>query len=214
VLYAGVDEAGLFRSDDSGEHWHGVDGLNDHPTRGEWSPGLGGLCLHRILFDREHLDRMWVAISAVGVFRTEDGGVTWQASNRGAPIVVQGKEFEHIGSCVHSLVQATEVPGLLYQQNHKGVFRSTDGADSWQRIETGLPANFGFPLEIDPNDGNTLYTLPLESDEYRLPLEGRLAVYRSASCARAVRYRAGCHRHSRLPCRPGGATAAAPRCHR
>lgn len=179
LLYVGVDEAGLFVSADQGEHWRGVDALNDHPTRGEWSPGLGGLCLHRILIDPLNSNRMWVAISAVGVFRSDDRGASWQACNKGAPIVAKGKEFEHIGSCVHSLVQAGNVPDLLYQQNHQGVFRSLDGADSWQRIENGLPATFGFPMELDPNDSNTLYTIPLESDEYRLPIEGRLAVFRS-----------------------------------
>jgi len=175
-LYVGVDEAGLFSSRDGGEPWSEVLGLNEHPTREEWMPGAGGLCCHSVIQDPDDGQRAWVGISAVGVFRTDDGGATWQPRNEGLPIVIEGKKHKNVGTCVHSLVRSPD--GTLFQQNHQGVFRSDDGADTWQRIETGLPSKFGFPMVRDPVSGD-LFVLPLESDEYRFFPEGSIAVYRS-----------------------------------
>lgn len=179
VLYAGVDEAGLFVSRDGGAHWQEVEGLSRHPTRGAWGPGAGGLCCHTILVDPTEKDRMWVGISAVGAFRTDDGGATWELKNDGLPIVSDSQEFANLGSCVHRMVLAPDDSRMLYQQNHQGVFRSTDGADSWQPIQAGLPSTFGFPMVMHPGDSRTLYTLPLESDEYRFFIDGQPTVYRT-----------------------------------
>jgi photosystem II stability/assembly factor-like uncharacterized protein len=179
VLWAGVDEAGLFVSEDGGESWREVPALRQHSTREGWMPGLGGLCCHTVCIDPGDPRRMWLGISAVGVFRTTDRGESWQVANEGLPIVSPAKDFRDIGSCIHRIVVSPDEPGVLYQQNHRGVFRSRDGADSWQRIEAGLPATFGFPIVLDPRRSRTLYVLPQESDEYRFFPDGQLAVYRS-----------------------------------
>ncbi len=179
TLWAGVAEAGLFVSRDGGESWSEVPGLNEHPTRPSWSPGAGGLCCHTILLDPANPARSWVGISAVGVFRSDDGGATWQVKNEGLPIAVPSKEHPEVGSCVHKMVVAPDDPSRLYQQNHQGVFRSLDAGDTWQRIEEGLPGIFGFPMVMHPGDSRTLYILPLESDEYRFFPGGAAAVYRS-----------------------------------
>ncbi len=178
VLFAGVDEAGLFQSEDRGDTWKPVDGLNEHPTRDAWLPGAGGLCAHAILTDRENPLRMWCGISAVGVFRTDDGGRTWQPKNTGVPVAIADRVHRDIGYCVHALAQDPEDPGAVYRQDHKGVYRTRNGGDSWEKIENGLPSGFGFPMAIDPKT-KALFAVPLESDEYRMPPEGRLCVYRS-----------------------------------
>ncbi len=177
-LYAGVDEAGLFVSKDSGASWQPVEGLNEHETREGWYPGAGGLCAHAILTDPA-TERLWCGISAVGVFRSEDGGATWEPRNHGVPKTAENEEFDGIGFCVHALVQDPEDPDLIWRQDHQGLFRTKDGGDSWHRIEDGLPAGFGFALALDGPSRN-LFVIPLESDEYRLPLEGMLRVFRSS----------------------------------
>lgn len=179
TLYAGVDEAGLFRSSDSGESWQGLEGLNSHPSRPAWGPGAGGLCCHTILLDPTDDARMWVGISAVGTFRTDDGGDTWQVKTSGLPVIEPNPEHPGVGTCVHRMVLDPSNPEVLYQQNHQGVFRSNDAADSWQRIETGLPSQFGFPMVMHPRDSKTLFIVPQESDEYRMSIDGQLSVYRS-----------------------------------
>lgn len=178
-LYAGVDEAALFVTRDGGDTWSEVPGLANHPTREGWFPGKGGLCCHSICLDPTDRDRLWVAISAVGVFRTEDGGEHWTLCNDGLAVAAPDDEHDHLGSCVHRLVSDPTDPDRLYQQNHVGVYRTTDGADTWQRIDEGLPSSFGFPMELHPRDPETLYTVPLQSDEYRMAIDGDPAVYRS-----------------------------------
>ena len=179
TLYAGVDEAGLFRSTDGGDTWHEVEGLSNHETREHWQPGAGGLCCHSILPHPTDPDRLWVGISAVGVFRTDDGGETWDLVNDGLAVAAPEDGHEPLGSCVHRLRLDPTDPDRLYQQNHLGVFRSTDGAGTWERIDDGLPSTFGFPLVLHPRDPETLYVVPLESDEHRLAIDGQPAVYRS-----------------------------------
>ena len=160
-LWAGVAHAGLFTSTDVGVTWSPVDGLNEHHTRPEWEPGLGGLTAHRILTAG---DQVWVAISAVGVFRSDDGGTTWSPKNDGVPPVGSPKNASRpeVGYCVHGLAQDAEDPMTIWRQDHRGVFRTTDGGDSWVRIENGLPANFGFVVWRDHGSGRT-FTIPLES---------------------------------------------------
>jgi hypothetical protein len=175
-LYAGTVDAGLFTSDDSGSTWHPVPGLNDHPTRPGWQPGFGGLAAHSLIVDATDPDRMWCGISAVGVLRTTDGGATWVPANEGVPVAAADEEYPGIGYCVHALAADPARPGLLWRQDHRGVFRTTDGGDRWERIEDGLPAGFGFPMV---RAGGSLFVVPLESDEYRMPVGGDLAVYRS-----------------------------------
>lgn len=178
-LYAGVAEAGLFRSGDLGETWEPVPGFNDHPTRPRWEPGLGGLTAHRILVDSRDPSRMWVGVSAVGVFATEDGGSTWELRNRGIPAAGSPEDAEpDVGYCVHCLVADPDDAETIWRQDHMGVFRTSDGARTWERIEDGLPAGFGFPIGRDPVSGR-LFLVPLESDEARLPVGGRLGVYTS-----------------------------------
>jgi hypothetical protein len=176
-IYAGVAEAGLFASDDDGETWQAIKGLNEQPTRSEWMPGAGGLCAHRLLSAD---DTIWVGISAVGVFRSDDAGVTWQLKNDGVPPAGQpeGVPRPEIGYCVHNLDHDPSRPNRLWRQDHMGVFRSSDGGDTWERIETGLPAGFGFVMRRD-HASERLFVVPLHSDENRVPVDGRFRAYMS-----------------------------------
>lgn len=175
--YAGVDEAGLFYSDDQGVGWSAVSALNDHPTRHGWFPGFGGLCAHQVLTDS---DRLWVAISAVGVFRSDDGGKSFGRFDVGVEPTVTPNEdgTGEKGWCVHGLVADPSNPDRIWRQDHRGVYRTDDGGDNWERIENGLPSRFGFAIGRD-HPSKTLFVVPLESDENRLPLDGRFAAYRS-----------------------------------
>jgi photosystem II stability/assembly factor-like uncharacterized protein len=169
ALYAGVQPAGLFRSDDDGATWRHVEGLTQHPSRPSWQPGAGGLILHTIVPDRHDAARMWVAISAVGTFATEDGGDTWEARNRGVLADFMPDPYPETGQCVHKLAMAAAVdgsPDRLYQQNHCGVYRSDDAGHSWERLdENGLPSRFGFPLVVHPRDRDTFLVIPLNGDD-------------------------------------------------
>lgn len=185
TFYAGVDEAGLFVSHDRGETWQELDGLTKHPSRPEWFPGAGGMCLHTILVHPDDPQRLLIAISAVGVFRSEDGGKTWQTSNNGLLEAHTGQPASEIGSCVHKVVMDRSDPNVLFMQEHLGVFRSNDGGASWFTIEEGLPAAhlhhpewypFGFPI-VQTRAGN-VFLIPLESSEQRNAASGDLRVYR------------------------------------
>jgi hypothetical protein len=176
--YAGVDTAGLFSSDDDGETWKPVTSLNDHPTRRSWFPGAGGLCLHSVLVDPKRPDRIWCAISAVGVWRSDDGGQSWLPKNEGVRCISPDKEFPGIGYCVHGLAASPDDANIIYRQDHTGMYRTRDGGDRWERIENGLASWFGFPIAVDPRR-KTVFAFPMESDEYRLPVDGKFKVYRS-----------------------------------
>jgi hypothetical protein len=177
-LYAGVDEAGLFTSDDDGETWVPVDGFNEHATRSSWFPGAGGLCAHAVVIDPANPKRLWCGVSAVGVFRSDDGGATWNLKNDGIPPVVEDKNHKDIGRCVHGLVADPDNADILYRREHNGMFRSRDGGETWQRIEKGLASQFGFPIALH-RPSRALFTVSLESDEYRMPANGALRVCRS-----------------------------------
>ncbi|MDP9494859.1 MAG: hypothetical protein M3P87_06425 [Actinomycetota bacterium] len=174
-LWAGVSDAGLFTSDDQGLSWAPVEGLNEHETRSEWMPGFGGLCAHRILTAG---NQSWVAISAVGVFRSDDGDITWHPKNDGvSPVgVPEDAPRAEVGYCVHGLAQDPSNPERIWRQDHAGMFRTGDGGDNWERIENGLPSGFGFVIWRDDDSGR-LFTIPLTSDENRVPVNGELRAY-------------------------------------
>ncbi len=181
-LYAGVEPAGLFSSDDGGQSWQHVDALRSHPSRPDWQAGGGGLILHAILRHPDDPGQLWVGISAAGVFHTADGGATWQPRNRGtrADFLPEGQNYPEYGQCVHSMVMAPGSPDLLYQQNHCGMYRSQDGGVEWQSIEAGLPSSFGFPAAAHPRDQATLYLVPLNGDiAGRYVPDGKAAVWRT-----------------------------------
>ncbi len=181
-LYAGVEPAGLFRSDDGGETWRHIAGLREHPTRPEWQPGGAGLILHSLVPDAHDDRQIWVGISSAGVFRTGDGGVSWEPRNQGTrcDFLPEEQRYPEFGQCVHCLVQAPGVPDLLYQQNHCGMYRSSDGGTRWESIENGLPSSFGFAAATHPRDPETLYLLPLNGDSAgRYVPEAKAAAYRT-----------------------------------
>jgi photosystem II stability/assembly factor-like uncharacterized protein len=179
TLYAGVEEAGLFVSHDGGATWRELDSLTKHPTRPEWFGGAGGLCLHTILIDPGNSKRIWVAMSAVGVFRSDDGGETWKVCNKGLNRAATGQPDERIGYCIHKMVGSPDDPNTLYMQEHSGVFMSADAGDSWIPIEEGLTLQedhpFGFPIAVGPN--GDLFLIPLESSEKRSMRGGKLLVW-------------------------------------
>jgi photosystem II stability/assembly factor-like uncharacterized protein len=187
TLYAGTKPARLLASRDGGESWSLVQGLSDHPSAGSWSPGAAGLVLHSIVADPENPDRMWIGISAAGVFATEDGGKTWERRNRmsnaeacvGHDHPAAPRDGE-IGHCVHNIMRAPGPGSVLYQQNHHGVWRSPDGGRSWDDITAGLPSTFGFPIRVHPRDPQMIWTLPLNGDQQgRFPPDAAAAVWKS-----------------------------------
>ncbi len=181
TLYCGVEPAALFKSTDAGETWSLERGLFDHPHRTQWMPGGGGLCLHTILPDPSNDQRLFVAISTGGVYRTDDGGQNWQPRNKGifVKFLPPGQQYPEWGQCVHKVVSHAANPDRMFLQHHWGVYRSDDAGDSWIDIGKGLPSDFGFALEIDPHDANTVYIIPIESDEFRCTPEAKLRVYRT-----------------------------------
>lgn len=181
-LYAGVQPAGLFRSDDDGRTWRHLEGLRAHPSRPHWQPGGGGLILHSLVRHPSDDRQLWVAISSAGVFHTADGGETWAPRNRGtrADFMPEGQNYPEVGQCVHCLVMAPGMPDRLYQQNHCGMYRSDDGGQRWNSIEAGLPSTFGFPAAVHPRDPETLYLLPLNGDSAgRFVPDAKTAVWRT-----------------------------------
>ncbi len=179
VLYAGVAPAALFATRDGGQTWSEVSSLTSHPSRPRWEPGAGGLCLHSIVVDPSRPNRLFVGISAVGVFRSDDAGQTWQTANRGTRAGFMPDPYPEFGQCVHKLLPANGDRSLLFQQNHCGVYRSDSAGESWVEITAGLPSDFGFPLAIHPHQPQTIYVIPLQGADFRCPPEGKLRVFRS-----------------------------------
>jgi photosystem II stability/assembly factor-like uncharacterized protein len=181
-LYAGVEPAGLFVSEDQGKSWSQVKGLRDHPTRPQWHPGGIGLVLHSLIPHPTDESQIWVGMSSVGVFHTADGGKSWEPRNRGtrADFNPEDQRYPEFGQCVHCVTMAAGMPDRLYQQNHCGMYRSDDGGKSWVSIEKGLPSTFGFPAAAHPRDPDTLYLLPLNGDIHgRYVPDGKAAVWRT-----------------------------------
>jgi len=179
VLYCGVEPAALFETRDAGESWSLVRGLFNHPHRPRWVPGNGGLALHTIVLDPTDRERIYVAISSGGVYRTDDGGRTWTARNCGVRVVFMPSKFPEFGQCVHKIAMHPLRPERLFLQNHWGLYRSDDRADHWTDIANGVPSDFGFAMVVHPRKPDCVYILPVESDEFRCTCDGRLRVYRT-----------------------------------
>jgi sortilin (neurotensin receptor 3) len=181
TLYLGGDPGVLFQSDDRGDTWEVNRGILEHPTRERWFPGAGGMCCHSIQVDPGERQRLFVGITAAGVFRSDDRGETWRAMNDNVRADFLADPYSDVGQCPHKLLMHPARPDRLWQQNHFGVYRSDDSGDSWVRVdENGLPSGFGFPLMLDPNDPDKAFVVPEKSPEYHYSPAGRLAVYRTS----------------------------------
>jgi photosystem II stability/assembly factor-like uncharacterized protein len=179
-LWLGGAPGVLFRSDDGGGSWEANRGLLEHPTRDQWNPGAGGMCCHSIQLDPDAPERMYVGISAAGVFRSDDGGETWIPANAGTAADFLPEPNPEVGQCVHKVLLHPTRPERLWQQNHCGVYRSDDRGESWERLDgNGLPSDFGFALALDPHDPDTAYVVPEEGSDNRVTCNGRLGVYRT-----------------------------------
>jgi hypothetical protein len=181
TVYAGVEDAALFRTTDGGTSWHELPGLRGHGTGPQWQPGAGGMCLHTILLDPGNAQRMYVAISAAGAFRTDDGGATWKPINRGLNSEYIPDPTAEVGHCVHRLAMHPARPNVLFMQKHWDIMRSDDAGESWREVSGNLPSDFGFPIAVHAHDPDTIYVVPIKSDSEHYPPDGRLRVYRSRS---------------------------------
>lgn len=179
TVFAGVEDAALFRTTDGGISWQELPGLRGHGTGPQWQPGAGGMCLHTILLDPANEQRMYIAISAAGAFRTDDGGRSWQAINRGLHSDYIPDPEAEVGHCVHKLTMHPARPQVLYMQKHWDVMRSDDGGDNWHEVSGNLPTDFGFAIDVHAHDPETFYVVPIKSDLEHYPPDGKLRVYRS-----------------------------------
>jgi photosystem II stability/assembly factor-like uncharacterized protein len=179
TVFAGVEDAALFKSVDGGTEWNELPGLREHGSGPEWQPGAGGMCLHTLVIDPTDNDRMFAAISAAGVFRTEDGGKTWQPANRGLHSEGIPDPDAEVGHCVHRIAMHPSTPNVLFMQKHWDVMRSDDGGDTWREVSGNLPSDFGFPIDVHAHEPETIYVVPIKSDSEHYPPDGKLRVYRS-----------------------------------
>ena len=181
TVYAGVEDAALFRTTDGGQNWSEMPGLRGHGSGPHWQPGAGGLCLHTILLDPSNPKRMFIAISAAGAFRTDDGGTTWLPINRGLKSQGIPDEEAEVGHCVHRIAMHRSRPNVLFMQKHWDVMRSDNAGDSWTEVSGNLPTDFGFPIDVHAHEPETIYVVPIKSDSEHYPPDGKLRVYRSRS---------------------------------
>jgi photosystem II stability/assembly factor-like uncharacterized protein len=181
AVYAGVEDAALFRSTDGGENWQELAGLRGHGTGPQWQPGAGGMCLHTIILDPSNPGRIFIAISAAGAFRTDDGGKTWKPINRGLRSQYIPDPNAEIGHCVHHVAMHPSRPGVLFMQKHWDVMRSDNAGESWQEISGNLPTDFGFVIDVHAHEPETIYVVPIKSDSEHFVPDGKLRVFRSRS---------------------------------
>src|SRR3954465_4776703 len=181
AVYAGVEDAAIFRSTDGGENWHEFPGLRGHGTGPKWQPGAGGMCLHTIILDPSDPQRIYIAISAAGAFRTDDGGKSWKPINKGLYSKYIPDPNAEIGHCVHHVAMNPKRPGVLFMQKHWDVMRSDDAGDNWKKISGNLPTDFGFVIDVHSHEPETIYVVPIKSDSEPSVHEGKLRVYRSRS---------------------------------
>jgi BNR/Asp-box repeat len=179
TVYCGVEPAALFVSRDAGETWSLDENLWNHPQRPRWEPGGGGLCMHTILPDPADPQRIRIAVSTAGMYVTEDGGATWRPSNHGVRADFLPDKHPEFGQCVHKVVQSKRKPERMFLQNHWGLYRSDDRGENWIDIANGVPSDFGFAISIHPEDADSAWIVPLESDMFRCTPEGKLRVYRT-----------------------------------
>ncbi len=179
TVYAGIEDAALFRSTNGGQTWQELPGLRGHGTGSQWQPGAGGMCLHTVILDQNNRDRIFVAISAAGAFRTDDGGATWKPINKGLNSQYIPDPTAEVGHCVHHIAKHAANSNLLYMQKHWDVMRSDDAGDSWREISGNLPTDFGFVIDVHAHEPETIYVVPIKSDSEHFPPDGKLRVYRS-----------------------------------
>ncbi len=179
TVYAGVEDAAIFRSTDAGKTWEELRGLREHGSGPQWSPGAGGLGLHTILQDPTDAGRLYIAISAAGAFRTSDGGATWEPINRGLRSDYIPDAEAEVGHCVHRMALHPVRPQVLYMQKHWDVMRSDDAGSQWREVSGNLPTDFGFVIDVHAHDPETIFVVPIKSDSEHFPPEGKLRVYRS-----------------------------------
>ncbi len=179
TVYAGVEDAAIFRSTDGARTWTELPGLRQHSTGSRWQPGAGGMCLHTIVLDPGDPNRLYVAISAAGAFRSDDAGETWRPINRGLRSEFLPEQEAEVGHCVHRIAMHPSRPRVLFMQKHWDVMRSDDAGDSWREVSGNLPVDFGFPIAVHAHEPETIYVVPIKSDSEHFPPEGKLRVYRS-----------------------------------
>jgi hypothetical protein len=179
TVYAGAEDAAMFRTADGGKTWQELPALRTHESGPKWQPGAGGMCLHTIILDPVNRDRMFIAISAAGTFRTDDAGKTWQPINRGLRSAQIPDEDAEVGHCVHRIAQHPSRPETLFMQKHWDVMRTDDAGGSWREISGNLPTDFGFVIDVHAHEPETIYVVPIKSDSEHFPPDGKLRVYRS-----------------------------------
>jgi len=179
TVYAGVEDAALFRSTDGGQNWEELAGLRGHGTGPQWAPGAGGMCLHTILLDPSHPKRMYVAISSAGAFRSDDAGKSWKAITKGLKSQYIPDPEAEVGHCVHRIAFNRARPDVLFMQKHWDVMRSDNAGDLWREISGNLPSDFGFVIDVHAHEPETVYVVPIKSDSEHYPPDGKLRVYRS-----------------------------------
>src|SRR5579884_3202360 len=181
TVYAGVEDAALFRSTDGGTSWHELSGLRTHGTGSSWQPGAGGMCLHTIVLDPSDPQRIYTAISAAGAFRSDDGGTSWKPINKGLRSEQIPDQDAEVGHCVHRIAMHPSRPSTLFMQKHWDVMRTDDAGESWREVSGNLPTDFGFPIDVHAHEPETVYVVPIKSDSQHFPIDGKLQVYRSRS---------------------------------